>query len=273
MTTTQAVGSRTSASTNIDDRTWVHSIARVGIASRGVVYLLLAYLAFDIARHGNAPTQTSSTGALQEIRAQSDGTALVVVLAIGLGCYALWRLLDALTHKRGATKRISSLVIAVLYFGLCAQAVRLMSGQASSNGASSNPVPLVAKVLRWSGGPTIVEVAGAVLVGAGAALAIWGIVHHFEKDLALERIGRRTQQLVKVLGGMGDAARGFLIILVGIYLIKAGATSNPAQAKSVDESLKALVHHPYGAIVIGLVALGLLCFALSSFFDARLRRL
>jgi len=45
------------------------------------------------------------------------------------------------------------------------------------------------------------------------------------------------------------------------------------QAKSVDESLKALVHHPYGAIVIGLVALGLLSYALFSFFDARLRRL
>ena len=76
-----------------------------------------------------------------------------------------------------------------------------------------------------------------------------------------------------MLGGMGDAARGFLVVLVGIYLIEAGAASNPAQAKSVDGSLRALVHHPYGAIVIGLVALGLLCFSFYSFFDARLRRL
>ena len=235
--------------------------------------MLLAYLAFDIARRGSAPTQTSSTGALQEVRGRAGGAALMVALALGLACYGFWRLLDALTQRRGATKRLSSVVIAVIYFGLCAQAVRLISGQASNNGASSNPVPLVAKVLRWAGGAAIVEVTGVVLVGAGAALAIWGIVHRFEKDLALERIGRRTRQLVKMLGGMGDAARGFLVILVGIYLIEAGEASNPTQAKSVDESLKALVHDPYGAIVLGLVALGLLCFAPYSFFDAGLRRL
>jgi uncharacterized membrane protein YidH (DUF202 family) len=273
MTTTQRGESEASQSYNVDDRTWIHVIARVGITSRGVIYLLLAYLAFDIAQHGSAPAQTSSTGALEEVRGRPGGAALMVALALGLACYGLWRLLDALTQRRGAAKRVSSFVIAVLYFGLCAQAVRLISGQASSNSASSNPVPLVAKVLRWSGGPTIVEVTGVVLVGAGAVLAIWGIGHHFEKDLALERTGRRTHQLVKVLGGMGDAARAFLVILVGIYLIKAGAASNPTQAKSVDESLKALVHHPYGAIAIGLVALGLLCFAFYSFFDARLRRL
>ncbi len=273
MTTTQRDESRTNPSVNVDARTWVHAIARVGIASRGVIYLLLAYLAFDIARHGSAPTQTSSTGALQEVRDRPGGNALMVVLALGLACYGSWRLLDALIQRRGVAKRISSFVIAVVYFGLCAQAVRLMSGQASNNGASSNPVPLVAKVLRWSGGPAIVEVTGVVLVGAGAGLAIWGILHHFEKDLALERIGRKTQHLVKVLVGMGDAARGFLVILVGIYFIKAGAASNPTQAKSVDESLKALVHHSYGALAIGLVALGLLFFAFYSFFDARLRRL
>ena len=43
---------------------------RIGMASRGVIYLLLAYLAFDVARHGSAPTQTSSTGALQELEAR-----------------------------------------------------------------------------------------------------------------------------------------------------------------------------------------------------------
>ena len=48
-------------------------VGRIGIASRGVIYLLLAYLAFDIARHGSAPAQTSSTGALQELEARTGG--------------------------------------------------------------------------------------------------------------------------------------------------------------------------------------------------------
>ena len=202
MTTTQRGESHTSLGFN-DDRTWVHAIAGVGIASRGIIYLLLAYLAFDIARHGSAPTQTSSTGALQEVRGRAGGAALMVALALGLACYGLWRLLDALTQRRGATKRLSSVVIAVLYFGLCAQAVRLISGQASNNGASSNPVPLVAKVLRWAGGAAIVEVAGVVLVAREQALAIWGIVHRFEKDLALEQMVGEHASLSKCWEGWG----------------------------------------------------------------------
>ena len=78
---------------------------------------------------------------------------------------------------------------------------------------------------------------------------------------------------MKVLGGLGDLSRGALLALVGIYLVEAAATSNPAQAKSVDQGLRSLVHHPYGALAIYFITLGLLAFGIFSFFDARLRRL
>lgn len=257
----------------IGDRSLLHGVARVGIASRGIIYLLLAYLAFDIARHGSAPTQTSSTGALQEVKTRPAGSALLVLLAIGLGCYGLWRILNAIGQRRDGVVWLGSVAIGVLYFWLCVQAARLISGQSAGTGSAGNPVPIVAKVLRWSGGAAMVEVAGVIVMSVGVALAIWGIFHRFEKDLALEQVRRNTQRLVKVTGGAGDVARGFLVVLVGIYLLKAGIAANPKQAKSVDESLKTLVGHPYGAVLIGLVAIGLLCFALCSFFDARLRRI
>ena len=76
-----------------------------------------------------------------------------------------------------------------------------------------------------------------------------------------------------MLGGLGDLARGSLLVLVGVYLVEAAVTADPARAKSVDEALRTLVHHPFGAVAIGAIALGLLAFGLFSFFDARLRRL
>src|ERR1700731_1340436 len=96
-------------------RGWIRSMGRIGIGSRGVIYLILAYLAFDIARHGNAPAQANSTGALQEVRNRTSGSALVVVLAVGLGSYAVWRLLDAAMSREGIWKRLGSLAIAVIY--------------------------------------------------------------------------------------------------------------------------------------------------------------
>src|ERR1700722_20462759 len=114
-----------------DERGWMRTLGRIGIASRGVIYLLLAYLAFDIARHGSAPTQTSSTGALQELEARTGGKLLLVILAIGLGCYAAWRLFDAVTGTNGAMRRISSLAVGIIYGTLCVRAVELVAGHST----------------------------------------------------------------------------------------------------------------------------------------------
>lgn len=273
MTSSLTAEPRTARVAGHGESGWVRAVGRIGIASRGVIYLLLAYLAFDIARHGSAPTQTSSTGALQELEARTGGKLLLVVLAIGLGCYAAWRLFDAVTGTNGALRRLASLAVAIIYGILCARAVELIAGHSTNGGASSNPQPWVAKVMGWSGGTVAVEVAGAVLVGAGVGLAAWGLLHRYDKNLALERLSRPWQRAIRVLGGFGDLARGSLVALFGVYLLEAGVTSNPLQAKSVDQTLRALVHHPFGAVAIGAIALGLLSFGIFSFFDARLRRL
>ena len=78
---------------------------------------------------------------------------------------------------------------------------------------------------------------------------------------------------VRTLSAFGNLARGFLVALVGWYLVEAGSAGKASQAKTVDAALKALAHEAYGAAIIGLVAVGLLCFGLYSFFEARLRRL
>ncbi len=269
MTTTTAQRHPTTATRS---RTWVRTLGRTGIASRGVIYVILAYLAFDIARHGTAPAQTTSTGALEEVGRREGGSDLLILLAVGLGSYAVWRLVDAVASSEGLLKRLGSVAIAVVYFGLLVRAIQLAVGHQANAGASANPQPMVAKVLGWPGGKEIVGVGGVVLVIAGVALAVWGLFHRYTKTLALERVGRGWQRIVRTLGVSGDVARGFLIALVGTYLIGTAASNNPGQAKGIDQALKSLVHHPYGAIVIGAVSLGLLCFGLYSFFEARLRR-
>ena len=252
---------------------WVRTAGRVGIASRGIIYLILAYLAFDIARHGNAPAQTNSTGALQELEARTGGKLLLVVLAAGLACYTGWRLFNAIAGPSGAMKRFSSLAVGVIYAALCVRAVELVAGHPTGGGASSNPEPWIAKVMRWSGGTVAIEVVGVILIGAGLGLGAWGIFHRYERNLALERLGERWRTVVKILGGLGDVARGAILVLVGVYLVEAAVTSDPAHAKSVDQALRAMVHHSFGALAIALVALGLFAFGVFSFFDARLRRL
>ena len=156
-------------------------------------------------------------------------------------------------------KRVSAFAVGLIYGVLCVRAVALIAGHSASGGASSNPEPWVAKIMGWPNGTVAIEIAGAVLVGAGVGLAGWGLLHPYNKNLAMECVSRSWQLTVRVLGGFGDVARGSLIALFGVYLIAAGTTSNPAKAKSVDQTLRDLVHQPFGAVAIGVIAFGLLC--------------
>ena len=63
------------------NNTWVRLLMRVGLVSRGVVYGMLAYFAFDIARSGNSPEPASGQGALRAIARQPEGPALLAVLS------------------------------------------------------------------------------------------------------------------------------------------------------------------------------------------------
>jgi hypothetical protein len=263
----------------LGSRAWIKSVARVGIGARGVIYLLLAYLAFDIAFHGSSPAQTDAEGAFQEVVRQPAGPLLLSVLAAGTGAYGLWRLVQSITGQpssddnTGATKRLGWLAIAILYGGLCVRAIELVSGASTTQGATSNPGPFVARALAWPAGPELVGVVAAGLIIGGVALAIWGFAHDFEKDWHLERLTRTSRAVVKVLAAFGDLARGFLVALVGVYLLSAAVAGRASHTRSVDSALKSLTHDPAGAVLVGVAAAGLACFAAYSFADARLRDL
>ena len=260
--------------TRLETRPWFKSLARTGFGARGAIYVLLCYLAFDIAVQGSSPTQESSEGALQEVARQPAAPVLLSALAAGLAAYGCFRLVQVLAgrsrpeEKPSILKRIAWFAIAVVYLSLCARSIELILGRSTGNSAANNPRPWASTVLSWPAGPELLGLAGACLLIGGATLAIWGFVHDFNKDLALEDIGPAAGLAVRVLGALGDLARGFLVGLVGGYLIHAAESSNPSQAKSVDSALRSLVHTSYGPVLISLAAAGLGCYALYSFAEA-----
>ncbi len=192
--------------------------AHAGLAARGILDLILGVLAFDVALHGSSPAPTDAQGALQEVARQSAGPVLLVAVAVGLGAYALWRLMQVVSGRgsgprdTGVLRRLGWLGIAVVYGGLCAEAVQLAGGSSStsssSRSAASNPEPWAAHVLRWPGGPELLGFVGAGLVVAGGALALWGVLHDHDKELRLDGLSRLARRTVLVLGGAGNAARG-----------------------------------------------------------------
>src|SRR4051794_4697819 len=90
------------ASRELADTPWVDRAARVGLAVRGVVFLVGAYLVARIASGALGGSSTdkaaSGSGVAQAVADQSGGTVLVFLLGVGLALYAMFCLLDAVLH-------------------------------------------------------------------------------------------------------------------------------------------------------------------------------
>ena len=249
-------------------------LARAGFAARGIVYVIIGVLAIELAL-GVGGTNASQQGALRAIAAQPSGKVLLILVAIGLAGYSLWRLVRAaLGHGRedsdGGFDRLAALGSGLVYAGLAAIAVEILLG---AGGGSGNAQKTAAGVLGWPGGPWLVAIAGVVLVAIGAYQGYQGLSRDFLEDSKTERMSPRVRAWVEWIGVFGHLARAVVYGLVGVFLILAAVNYDPKQAVGVDGALAKLAHASYGPFLLGLVAAGLIAFGAYSLSDARYRRI
>jgi hypothetical protein len=75
------------------------------------------------------------------------------------------------------------------------------------------------------------------------------------------------------LGRFGIAARGVVIALVGLFLVRAATQHDSSEAGGLEQSLDALASAPYGTYVLAIVALGLMAYGGYQLATARYRRI
>jgi fumarate reductase subunit D len=251
-------------------------LARSGFVARGLISGIIGILAIKLAL-GAGGTTTNQQGALKTIAQQPFGKVLLILVAIGLAGYALWRLLHALLghgpeDSDSRLERVAALGSGVVYAGLCAIAVEILLGSGSSGG-SGNTSKTTAGVFGWPGGTWLVGIAGAVLIGIGLYQGYRGISKDFLKDSKTEEMSARVRHWIEWIGTFGHLARMVVFGLVGVFLIKAAVDFNPNKAVGLDGALAKLAHQSYGPFLLGLVAAGLVAFGLYSLSDARYRRI
>jgi uncharacterized protein DUF1206 len=251
-------------------------LARAGLAARGVIYGIIGVLAVKVAFGGGGKT-TDQQGALKSMAGEPFGKVLLVVLAIGLFGYALWRLVRAAighgpeTGDDDAKDRISGVVSGIAYGALCVTAVKILIG-ASSSSSSSKTEKATGGVLGWPGGRYLVIVAGLVVIGVAVDQAIKGISQKFREDSKTERMSDGMDQAFTAVGVIGYVARAVVFALIGWFVIKAAIDFDPDKAVGLDQALAKLSGSTFGPAVLGIVAAGLIAFACYSVLDARYRR-
>jgi hypothetical protein len=251
-------------------------LARSGFVARGLIYGIIGILAIKLAV-GAGGTTTNQQGAVKTIAHQPFGKVLLILVAIGLGGYALWRLVHALLghgqeDSDSGFERLSAFESGIGYAGLCAIAVEILLGSGSSSG-SGNTHSTTAGVLGWPGGTWLVGMAGAVVIGIGLYEGYRGLSKDFLKDSKTEQMSPRVRNWIERIGGFGHVARMVVFSLIGVFLIKAAVDFNPNKAVGLDGALAKIADASYGPFLLGIVAAGLVAFGVYSLSDARYRRI
>jgi hypothetical protein len=255
----------------------IEPLARLGYASKALIYAIVGYLALAAATNqGGRVTDTS--GALKVVLSQPFGTILLVILGVGLCGYAVWRFLDAFTdpdHRgataRGLVVRIGNAVRGAIYGALGLEAFRLARGL---QGSSSKEAELwTARIMEWPLGIWIIGIAGAIV----AIYGVSEIVDSFKQDrdelIDLTCLPRAWRSPADGLSRLGVGARGVIIVVLGVFLVRSALQHDPSEAAGTRESVLELANAISGRWILVGLAFGFLAYAVDQATHSYCRRI
>jgi hypothetical protein len=254
--------------------TMLETFARLGYASKAVIYAVVGLLAALTAfNRGGLITDTS--GALRVVLTRPLGRILLVVLAVGLCGYAAWRLLDALmdpdragTSSKGLVIRVGNVIRGCIYGALGLEAIRLLRGLGGSN---RDQLELwTARILDWPLGVLVVAVIVTVYGITELVQALRGDPDT-RIDWSLIRLDIRP--ILQRISRFGVGIRGMLVATLGIFLARAALTHDPNQAAGPRESLLQLGGLFEGRWFLAVIAAGVVAYAIDQAIHARCRRI
>jgi hypothetical protein len=249
-------------------------LARFGMGARAFVYLVIGWLAMQIAL-GHRTHEANQRGALAEIAQHPAGLVVLWILALGLIAYAIWRLTEAAfgsaAEGSNASSRVKSLFRGLAYAAFAVSTFSFIAGR-SRQGQSEQQETETARLMSHGYGRWLVGLAGLVVVAIGVGLIVEGMTRRFEQKLRMHELSGVTRTWVVALGVVGSVARGVAFAITGALVVEAAVTFEPQKSAGLDGALRTLASHAYGRWLLLLLAAGLLVFAVFGFAAARWAR-
>ena len=254
---------------DVHNSRWLDRGIRFGMVVYGVVHLLVAWLAVQLAL-GQHSKNASQKGALQTLAKQPFGPVLLWLVTIGMFALVLWRVLEACVgHQEydGAKrwrKRAVSASKAILYGYVGLTALRFAIG--AQSGKSTN---YTAKMMNQPFGPWLVGLIGLAIIAYGVNYARRGWTEKFMENLDARGTIGDTGKAYRIVGKIGYISKGAAFCIIGGLFVAAGMTHHAKKSGGLDQALHAVLQQPFGPFLLLLIAAGIACYGLFCFARAR----
>jgi hypothetical protein len=252
-------------------------LARGGLISYGVVHLLIAWLALQLAwSKSGGGQETDQSGALKILAHQPFGKVLLWLVAVGLIALALWQASQSIwgcRDREGASrvrKQVSSWAKAVMY---AAMGVGAIVALGPGSPGSQLQKKATSGVLALPAGQVIVVAAAMMIIGVGVAHVVRAVKKSFLEEIDTSLMPASARKLVTGLGQAGYSAKGVALALVGALLTYATVTFDPQNSPGLDGALQVILYQPFGSFLLTAIALGFAAFGLFGLAQARYRRM
>jgi hypothetical protein len=256
-------------------RAWLVPLARLGHAVKGVVYILIGFLAFRASQTGRGPD--GKEGAVREIGQQPFGDVWLVLAGVGLAGYTLWRLVQALFDSEGEgrslvgiAKRIGYAASGIVHGAVAVAAFQFALG--SEPGHARTARTWISKLLEQPFGELVLVAIGIGIVITGIAELGKALTASFEREVETFRMKSDEQRWMRVFGRLGHAAQGVVLPIIGIMVIRAALDYDPSKAKGLGGALRVL-QVEYGPVLLAVVAFGLAAHGVFTLICAKYRRI
>ncbi|WP_247237474.1 DUF1206 domain-containing protein [Telluribacter sp. SYSU D00476] len=258
---------------------WIEGAARAGLTAKGIVYTLVGILTFTTAfKMSNANVEGGKSQIFQWIQDQPFGQILLGITTVGLLCYTVWRLIEAIKdteHKgsdaKGLSRRATYLSSAVVYGSLTFYAAKMLlgSGGNSGGGGGDDTRQTVAqKLLEQPMGQWLVGLVAVGTMAIGAYQIYRAMSDKYRKNIEESRLDNNIKQTMIEAGKLGYIARGIVWLIIGYLFLQAAIESDSSEAGGTTSAFKFL-ENEYGSWILGIIAIGLVCYGMFMFVRAR----
>lgn len=240
------------------DSTALSWMARLGFAMYGVVYVVIAILALQLAL-GDGSGKASGQGALHELARQPWGEAVLVIAAVALAALCVWEICQVVgghTDRDGLKRwgsRLGSAGRAVVFGVLGVLAAQVVLGESSGGGTDG----YTSRLMQLPLGPWLVGAVGLAVVGIGINSIHKALSGRWRRELEHQARTGDVGTAVAALARAGYTARGLAFGLIGGLFVWAGVTHDPDESAGLDQALRELRDAPYGPYLLGGIAVGL----------------